>query len=341
VSMVEGDPSILFSAARDVKGYKVRGKRSFLTDTIGITRVLRRTRSNCIYALEFFPETLVPSVVAAFFTRRRLFVNITNTAHAADDRRKLLGLMKSGVERGTRGRPLLAFVAYHVSRRLAFRMGTCLATNRFTESYSRTRMHAKHVSIVGAGVEDLWYEKKDVPKLFEGVYVGRFDRSKRVPTLIRAWHEVVSEKPGSRLLLIGDSGDEFLQVKQLASELSLAPNLTFAGFIEDRRVLADKVRSAKVFVFPSVQEGFGLVIAEAMAVGLPCVLSDVEPLREVFGEAAVLVKPDQPSALAEATLELLSDEEKRRDYSLRSISLARSFTWNAVAKRVLRALDDR
>jgi len=101
------------------------------------------------------------------------------------------------------------------------------------------------------------------------------------------------------------------------------------------------VRSARVFVFPSVHEGFGLVIAEAMAAGLPCVLSDVEPLREVFGEAAILVKGGQPPLFAEAVLGLLLDDKRRQKYSERSALLARRFTWEAVARNVLSAMDAR
>jgi glycosyltransferase involved in cell wall biosynthesis len=339
VSVLEGDPSILFDSARFVEGYTVGGRRSFLRDTIGIMRVMRKTGSDCIYAFtELFPETLVPCLVASLVIHRRLLFNVTKMAHAAEDKRRLLGLIRSRLRRGPRGWPLLEFAAYHVSRRLAFRIGTCLAMNRFTEEYSKSRMHARRAPVIGAGVEDFWHEHRDVPKSFDGVYVGRFDPSKRVPTLVKAWQGVVSKEPDSRLLLIGESGEEFPLVKWMVGELGLGANVVFAGFIDDRRVLADRVRSAKVFVFPSVREGFGLVIAEAMAAGLPCVLSDVEPLREVFGEAAILVKPDEPSALAEATLGLLLDEKKRQEIAARSVSLAGRFTWTAVAKKVLAAM---
>jgi glycosyltransferase involved in cell wall biosynthesis len=124
----------------------------------------------------------------------------------------------------------------------------------------------------------------------------------------------------------------------MVDDFGLSSNVVFAGYVNDRMVLSDMIRSARVFVFPSVQEGFGLVVAEAMAAGLPCVLSDVEPLREVFGEAALLVRADDPSAFADAILGLLLDEGKRQEYSARSESLARKFSWSEVSKRVLAAL---
>jgi glycosyltransferase involved in cell wall biosynthesis len=337
--MVEGEPSILFGSARVLEAYKLSGNRRFLSDAIGIIRMVRKTKSDSIYAFtDFFPETIVPCFLAALITRKRLFVNVTSTAYKAEDGRRFLGLLRSKLLKMPEIRPVLVFAIFHASRRLTFRMGTCLVKDHFMESYAKSRLRARRTFVVGAGVERFWFERTSVERSFDCVYSGRFDPHKRVSTLIRAWQIVVRKKPDARLLLIGESGTEFPMVKRLVDDFGLSSNVVFAGFFNDRRVLADKVRSARVFVFPSVQEGFGLVIAEAMAAGLPCVLSDVEPLREVFGEAAILVRADEPSAFADAILGLLLDEGKRLEYSARSESLAQSFSWSTVAKKVLAAL---
>jgi len=340
VCMLEGEPSILFDSARVVKGFTLSGKRSLLGDAFGIRRLAHNMKSDCLVAFtDFFPETLVPTVLVAVITRRKLLVNVTSTAYKAEDGRRLLGLVRDR-KTGDGIGPLLAFFAYHTSRRLAFRIGTCLVANHYMEVYSRSRLHARRVAIVGGGVEDFWYSRSGAAKEFDGVYVGRFDPSKRVPTLIRAWRRVVDKKADAKLLLVGESGTELPLVRRLVDELDLSSNVTFAGFINDRRELADRVRSAKLFAFPSVREGFGLVVAEAMAAGLPCVICDVEPLREVFGEAAILVRADEPGGFAEAILGLLLDERRRSEYSTRSVSLAQNFSWNTVAKNVLAAIDN-
>jgi len=337
--MVEGKPSILSNYARVVESYTLSGSRKFLRDAIGIMHVVRNTGSDSIYAFtDYFPETIVPCFLAAVVARKKLFVNVTNTAYRAADGRNFLGLMKSRVTGRPGIRPLIAFAAFHASRRLAFGKGTCLVMNHFMESYAKSRLRARRVFVVGAGVEKFWYDKIGAEKLFDCVYSGRFDPSKRVPILIRAWQIVVKKKPDARLLLIGEGGPELPVAKRLVDDYGLSSNVEFAGFVNDRQVLTEKVKSASVFVFPSVQEGFGLVIAEAMAAGLPCVLSDVEPLRGVFGEAAILVRPDEPSAFADAILGLLFDEQKRLEYSARSESLAQSFSWSKVARNVLAAL---
>jgi glycosyltransferase involved in cell wall biosynthesis len=337
--MVEGKPSILSGPARALEAFTLSAKRTFLGDTIGVMRMVRKTRTELIYAFsDFFPETLAPCLLAAVVLRKKLFVNVTSTAYSAEDGRRLLGLIRDRVKREPGIRPVLAFAAFHVSRRLAFRMGTVLVANHFMESYSKSRLRARRTIVVGAGVESFWYERTMAEKSFDGVYSGRFDPSKRVPTLIRAWKIVVTKKPDAMLLLIGESGAELPLVRRLVDDLGLPSSVVFAGFIDDRHVLADRVKSARVFVFPSVHEGFGLVVAEAMAAGLPCVISDVEPLREVFGKAALLVRADDPSAFADAILGLLFDEKRRLEYSAQSESLAQSFSWSTVANKVLAAL---
>lgn len=339
--MVEGKPSILFEYARVLEPYTLGGTRGFLRDAVGIMSAIRKTRADLIYAFsDYFPETVVPCLLAAIVARKKLFVNVTSMAYKAADGRKLLGLIRSTILDRPGIRPTLAFFTFHASRRIVWRLGTILVANRFMEMYAKSRLHARRTFVVGAGVEKFWYDRTETEKLFDCVYSGRFDPSKRVPVLIRAWQMVVKKKPDAMLLLIGEGGPDLPLVKRLVGEFGLSSNVTFAGFINERRVLASKVRSARVFAFPSVQEGFGLVIAEAMAAGLPCVLSDVEPLREVFSEAAILVKRDDPSAFADAILGLLLDEGRRLEYSARSESLAQNFSWSTVAKKVLAALGE-
>ncbi|MDA4127715.1 MAG: glycosyltransferase [Thaumarchaeota archaeon] len=339
--LIEGEPSILSSYAGTLESYKLGRTRSFLRDTIGVMRTAMKTRCDSVYAFsDYFPESVVPSFLVALITRKSLFVNVTNTAYRAADGRRFLGLLRSRFQSGPEIGSVLAFAIFHASRRLACRFGTCFVANRYMGSYAKSRLHARRTIVVGAGVEKFWYERTGAETSFDCVYSGRFDPSKRVPILIRAWQIVVNKKPDARLLLIGESGTELPLVKRLVGDLGLTSNVVFAGYVNDRRVLANMVMSAKVFVFPSVMEGFGLVIAEAMAAGLPCVLSDVEPLREVFGESAILVTPDEPSAFAGAILGLLLDEVKRLEYSAQSVALARSFTWDSVGKKVFAGLSE-
>jgi glycosyltransferase involved in cell wall biosynthesis len=339
VAVLERRPSVLSGSAKALDAYTLSNSRGSFRDIIGVIRTVRKTGCDSIYAFtDYFNETILPSFVAALVTRKKLYVNVLSEARRAADSKPFISLIKERVQNRTGFRSLLRYAAYHISRRFACRTGTCLVASRYLATYTRDLLHSRRVFVIGRGVEELWFDRTDVDTTYDGVYSGRFDRSKRVSTLIKAWQIVVARKPDSRLLLIGDSGAELPTVRSLVDELGLSSNVTFAGFVGDRRILTERIRSARLFIFPSVKEGFGLVVAEAMAAGLPCVLSDIAPLREVYGGSAVFARPDEPASFASAILDLLFDEDKRQEYSERSKSLAETFSWNVVARNVLRAM---
>src|ERR1700688_1715561 len=93
-------------------------------------------------------------------------------------------------------------------------------------------------------------------------------------------------------------------------------------------------RLAGVFVFPSLYEGFGLPPLEAMASGTPVVTSNISSLPEVAGDAAVLVDPYSPQAIAGGIERVLTDERLRQDLRARGLARAKQFSWAASVRRV-------
>jgi glycosyltransferase involved in cell wall biosynthesis len=93
-------------------------------------------------------------------------------------------------------------------------------------------------------------------------------------------------------------------------------------------------RLAGVFVFPSLYEGFGLPPLEAMASGTPVVTSNVSSLPEVVGDAAVLVDPYDPHAIADGIYRVLTDQQLRRDLARKGVARARQFSWAESVRRV-------
>jgi glycosyltransferase involved in cell wall biosynthesis len=93
-------------------------------------------------------------------------------------------------------------------------------------------------------------------------------------------------------------------------------------------------RLAGVFVFPSLYEGFGLPPLEAMASGTPVVTSNVSSLPEVAGDAAVLVDPYDPAAIAQGMRRVLTDDRLRRELRTKGLARARQFSWEASVRRV-------
>lgn len=141
------------------------------------------------------------------------------------------------------------------------------------------------------------------------ICVGRMTPQKGQSTLIRAMAHIRRSLPESQLLLVGE-GDSRQSNEALSVRLGLTAAISFLGARWD---VADLLRASDLLVLPSLHEGFGLVLAEALATGLPVVASRVGPVPEIVSHDAtgLLVPPSDPEALAGAILELLTNETRR------------------------------
>lgn len=137
------------------------------------------------------------------------------------------------------------------------------------------------------------------------VCAGRLVKVKGHTFLLQAWPSVLKHEPRALLLLAGDGPDED-PLRAQAAALGLAGSVKFLGFRQD---IASLIACAEVLVLPSLNEGFGMVLVEAMAMGKPVVASAVGGVPEVVldGRTGLLVPPANPEALAAAILRLLDD----------------------------------
>lgn len=143
------------------------------------------------------------------------------------------------------------------------------------------------------------------------VTVGRQEFQKGHRSLIAALPRIVAAHPTAVLLIAGRDGSETPLLADMARRSAVGDHIRFLGHRDD---LPDVLAGSDVFVFPSLWEGLGGAVIEAMALGLPIVASDLEPLREVTesGRGADLVPAGDPIALAEAVTSLLADRSRAR-----------------------------
>jgi glycosyltransferase involved in cell wall biosynthesis len=157
---------------------------------------------------------------------------------------------------------------------------------------------------------------------------------KNIACLVEALAMVRREHPALRLVLLGGDGGVQADIQRLGLQ----------AVVDVRRNLRDEelrdvVRSAQVHVVPSLVEGFGLPVIEAMALGTPVVTSDAAALREVAGEAAPSFAATNPTALAAVLSRLLADQDTRRAFSVAGVERAGRFTWRLTAARTLAVYD--
>ncbi len=167
------------------------------------------------------------------------------------------------------------------------------------------------------------------------LYVGNVKPHKNLERLIDAFH-VLRQSPGLddvKLVLIGDEISRYAALRRAVHRYNLHKFVRFLGFLSDE-TLAIVYRLARVFVFPSLYEGFGLPPLEAMASGTPVVTSNVSSLPEVTGDAALLVDPTVAEAIADAMRRILTDPAVAADLSARGLRRAREFSWEHAAARI-------
>lgn len=138
--------------------------------------------------------------------------------------------------------------------------------------------------------------------------MGSHTPQKGFENLVHAMTDLRRRYPDLKAIVLGD-GPLRSTLEQIAEDEGVADAVTFTGYVED---VYPFLPHFDVGVFPSRWEGFGLVVAEAMAAGVPVVASDIPAFREVVDDAGILVQPDNPSALADAVGDLLDDRSRRK-----------------------------
>jgi len=157
--------------------------------------------------------------------------------------------------------------------------------------------------------------------------VGTLLHRRCIPELLRAVARLLPKFPELRLHLIGENRTHpYRDFQALVDELGLRRNVELPGFV-DEASLADRYAAADVALALSDYEGFGLPALEALARGLPLVAADRPALNEVVGNAALLVNPRDPAAIADAVAELLGDEALRGSLLARGRARAARFSW--------------
>ena len=171
--------------------------------------------------------------------------------------------------------------------------------------------------------------------LWDVIYVGRLSAHKRVDLLIEAVGIVREEISDVKCAIVGD-GPEMAGLIQLAQELRVEENVEFLGFLDDEDDVIAKMKASRIFVLPSMREGFGISVLEANACGLPTVVVDAERSATTAlikeGVNGVLCDPSAPS-MASKMIDLLSGGSYK-EMAGDSKEFARGYDWSDIARKV-------
>jgi glycosyltransferase involved in cell wall biosynthesis len=202
-------------------------------------------------------------------------------------------------------------------------------------------VHPERVHVVPNGIDaslhpicdeaqlERFRAKHDLPAQFI-LFLGTLQPRKNLIALLRAW---VRLDPVTRLplVVVGAQGWKYEPIFDEARALGIANDVLFKGYAEGRD-LSFWYSAATIFVYPSLYEGFGLPVLEAMACGAPVISSNSSSLPEVSGDAALLVDPKDVDALAQAVDRLSHDSSLRSQLSSRGIERSKLFSWARTAR---------
>lgn len=217
-----------------------------------------------------------------------------------------------------------------------------IAVSNFTKGklIKKIGIDEKKIAVVYNGIDLDLYKSITVNDKYANptiVTVSRLVTYKRVEDSIRALNILKHDFPDIRLKIIG-IGPQEKYLRELSEKLGIKDNVDFLGKIDDTRETIRILKKSHVFVLSSIVEGFGMVIIEAMACGLPYVASDIPPIKEVTagGVGGLLCEPKNWKALALKIRTLLSGESLRTDIMKNVDEHIRAYGWEKVASEAQR-----
>jgi len=210
-------------------------------------------------------------------------------------------------------------------------------THDWKRAFPEIGFKPENVFVVPVSIRDEWLvdEPFDRSPSSTALWIGKLRRYKCTDHVIRAMATVVEEIPKARLIVVARHDDLAYerQLQELVTALSLDGNIEFV-FNVDEEQKRDLLRSSRLLVLPSSVEGFGIVVLEANACGVPVVASSGVPQGAVRdGENGLRYPFGEIDELSQRITRLLTDDEQHARLSSNSVAFAREFSWEKVSKQ--------
>jgi glycosyltransferase involved in cell wall biosynthesis len=261
--------------------------------------------------------------------------------------------------RARNGSSLRRSLHFQLTRHVLQSAGRILAVSNFTKSEIEKLFGIpdKHIEVVYNAIDERFLgghasetERQALVERYQVnypflLYAGRIGPHKNLVRIIQAFAALKAELekqalfPDLKLIIIGDELSKHPDLRRAVIRNGVQNDVRFMGFvpIDMLRVFYD---AAKVFVFPSLYEGFGLQPLEAMAHGTAVVTSNTSSLPEAIGQAAVLVNPENVFEIMRALHRVLVDPTLREEMRRRGYEQVKKYSWGASAQRILQVYQE-
>jgi glycosyltransferase involved in cell wall biosynthesis len=222
---------------------------------------------------------------------------------------------------------------------LARRVRMIFTPSEYVRKKVMARFGVADVIAIPSGVDTALFHPS-APQIIAGLperyilFVGSLEPRKNLPLLIKAWNQIKREFPAMGLVIAGASGRVFRPVTLPPGDAGLC----FTGYVS--AALPGLYANADAFVLPSLDEGFGLPVLEAMACGTPVIASNGGALPEVVGDAGLIFDLSQPDTLAQSMRVCLTDMKVRTSLIEKGLARVKGFSWQSTADGIWNALNE-
>jgi glycosyltransferase involved in cell wall biosynthesis len=168
------------------------------------------------------------------------------------------------------------------------------------------------------------------------LFVGTLEPRKNVQNIIKAFnHLKQTKKIPHKLVLAGQKGWKFEDIFKEIGTSQFKSDIIHIGYADDGDIPA-LMSGAEVFLYPSLYEGFGLPVLEAMKCGVPVITSNISSMPEVGGDACLYVEPESVQQLADKLYLLINNKDLQNNFSKKGMERAKLFSWEKCAEETLR-----
>lgn len=206
----------------------------------------------------------------------------------------------------------------------------------------RQGFNANRIEVNPPGIDVKYFKniKASKEKGYDATFLARLHPSKGTFDLVEIWKLVCQKKPNAKLAIIGDGDGKIVEeLEKKITNANLDHNIDVLGYLEDDEAFGI-MKSSRVFVFPSHEEGFGIVILEAMACGLPIVAWDLPVYSEAFPRGMIRVPISYVKEFAKIVLKLLDDKQLAVDVAREARGITRRYDWDKIANRDLELIEN-
>jgi len=172
------------------------------------------------------------------------------------------------------------------------------------------------------------------------LFIGTLEPRKNVEGILEAYAKIRNQLQSHfKVVLVGKRAWGWKNIQKTINKLNLYKDVVVTDYIPDKDIIYI-INGAKLFIYPSFYEGFGLPVLEAMSCGIPVITSNTSSLPEVVGKYGQMVNPKDYSTLSRYMLRLINDQKFYNLLSKQSLKRSKTFSWKKAAKKTLEAYEE-